>query len=189
MDPKELRGLQEAYLDVYQEIDEAMSSYDRNRQRAAQRAAARNEARAKGQTGNVPGVGYVTSRKEKETYTDESGTERHKTGGRMPKNEEADLYDLVLSHLLDEGYADTYEAAERLMVNMSEDWRESILDEAFKEIDRAKHGRMYDRYKNLRTAAMKDAEETGEASGANRSKMGKMSSVIDKSAQNLRNKG
>jgi hypothetical protein len=37
------------------------------------------------------------------------------------------IYDLVLSHLLDEGYADTYEAAEKIMVNMSEEWIASIL--------------------------------------------------------------
>jgi hypothetical protein len=39
-----------------------------------------------------------------------------------------DLYDLILSHLLDEGYADTQEAAEAIMVNMSEEWRESIVE-------------------------------------------------------------
>ena len=39
-----------------------------------------------------------------------------------------DLYDIVLSHLLDEGYAETQEAAEAIMVNMSEDWRESICE-------------------------------------------------------------
>ena len=38
-----------------------------------------------------------------------------------------DLYDIILSHLLDEGYADTQEQAEAIMVNMSEDWRESII--------------------------------------------------------------
>jgi hypothetical protein len=43
------------------------------------------------------------------------------------KNEEVDLYDVILSHLLDEGYADTQEAAEAIMVNMSEDWRDSII--------------------------------------------------------------
>ena len=40
-----------------------MSSYDRNRKRAAQRAAARNAARDAGKTGVVPGVGYVTPRR------------------------------------------------------------------------------------------------------------------------------
>ena len=38
-----------------------------------------------------------------------------------------DLYDIILSHLLDEGYAETPEAAEIIMVNMSEEWRESII--------------------------------------------------------------
>ena len=66
------------------EVDEAMSSYDRNRKRAAQRAADRNAARAAGKTGVVPGVGYVTPNKERETYTDEKGTERHKSGAKMP---------------------------------------------------------------------------------------------------------
>ena len=47
------------------EVDEAMSSYDRNRKRAAQRAADRNAARAAGKTGVVPGVGYVSPRREK----------------------------------------------------------------------------------------------------------------------------
>jgi len=68
-------------------IVEGMTSYERNRQRAAQRAAARNEARKQGKTGNVPGVGYVSPRPERETWTDEGGKERHKTGARMPKKE------------------------------------------------------------------------------------------------------
>ena len=67
-------------------VDEAMSSYDRNRKRAAQRAAARNAARDAGQTGAVPGVGYVTPRRERETYVDSAGTTRHKSGAKMPKD-------------------------------------------------------------------------------------------------------
>ena len=46
---------------------------------------------------------------------------------RKKTNEEVDIYDIILSHLLDEGYAETQEAAEAIMVNMSEDWRQSIL--------------------------------------------------------------
>ncbi len=44
------------------------------------------------------------------------------------KKEEVDLYDIILSHLLDEGYADTQEQAEVMMVNMSEEWRQSICE-------------------------------------------------------------
>ena len=43
-----------------------------------------------------------------------------------------DIYDIILSHLLDEGYADTEQAAEAIMVNMSEDWRQSICEEKYK---------------------------------------------------------
>jgi hypothetical protein len=38
-----------------------------------------------------------------------------------------DLYDIILSHLLDEGYAETQQAAEAIMVNMSEEWKGSII--------------------------------------------------------------
>ena len=48
---------------------------------------------------------------------------------RKGKQEESfDLYDLILSHLLDEGYADTNEAALVIMGNMSEEWRRSIVE-------------------------------------------------------------
>jgi hypothetical protein len=50
-------------------------------------------------------------------------------GGKLTSfKEDLDIYDLILSHLLDEGYAETQEAAEAIMVNMSEDWRDSIID-------------------------------------------------------------
>lgn len=43
--------------------------------------------------------------------------------------EQVDLHDIVLSHLLDEGYAETYEAAEKIMIHMSEDWVDDIINE------------------------------------------------------------
>ena len=58
------------------------------------------------------------------------GTSPHVDGSRV-NNEEVDIYDIVLSHLLDEGYADTIESAEAIMVNMSEEWRDEIIDEAY----------------------------------------------------------
>jgi hypothetical protein len=38
-----------------------------------------------------------------------------------------DPFDVVLGHLIDEGYADTEQAALQIMANMSEEWRENIL--------------------------------------------------------------
>lgn len=62
------------------------------------------------------------------------------------------------------------------------------VEEGYKEISFDKHQKMYNRYKNLSKAAMKDARDSGEASGDNRRKMGKMSAVLDKSSENLRKK-
>lgn len=41
--------------------------------------------------------------------------------------EEIDVYDIVLEHLIENGYAESYEAAEKIMVNMSEEWRDEII--------------------------------------------------------------
>jgi len=51
-------------------------------------------------------------------------------------NNSYDLYDIILSHLIDEGYAETVENAESIMVNMSEDWRDSIFEEVLDEANR-----------------------------------------------------
>jgi len=39
-----------------------------------------------------------------------------------------DLFDVIKGHLLDEGYADTEESALAIMANMSEQWKQSILE-------------------------------------------------------------
>ena len=141
MRDQEIIGLWEAYQQVHSQPQEEVetldedANYDRNRKRAAQRAAARNAARDAGKTGAVPGVGYVSPRRESETYRDSAGTERHKTGARMPKKEDQkesfDLFDTILEHLVSEGYADTNEAALAIMANMSEEWRQSIVEGGF----------------------------------------------------------
>ena len=43
-------------------------------------------------------------------------------------NNSADLFDIVKGHLMSEGYADTEEAALAIMANMSEEWRQSIVE-------------------------------------------------------------
>ena len=42
--------------------------------------------------------------------------------------ESFDLYDIILSHLLDEGYASSAEAADKIILNMSEAWFEDIME-------------------------------------------------------------
>ncbi len=54
-------------------------------------------------------------------------------------NMDIDLFDLVKGYLLDEGYAETEESAIVMMVNMSEGWRESILESCGVQLDELSH--------------------------------------------------
>jgi len=59
-------------------------------------------------------------------------SQMRQSGSTVTSNQLAsfDMFDLVKGHLLDEGYADTEEAALVIMANMGEEWRQEILDEA-----------------------------------------------------------
>ena len=110
MNSKELRAIQEAYSQVY-ELDEA---------------------------GTATGP-RLTDAYDKPPYGDDLKSKPTKKGPKMKgvvRKEGVDLYDIILSHLLDEGYADTEQAAEAIMVNMSEDWRESICEAAKDQSDK-----------------------------------------------------
>ena len=47
---------------------------------------------------------------------------------RMLQRQSFDVFDVIKGHLIDEGYADTEESALVIMANMSEEWREEILE-------------------------------------------------------------
>ena len=66
--------------------------------------------------------------------------EKEEEGDEEEMEESADLFDRILEHLVAEGYADTNKAALAIMANMSEEWKESILDESRGAELRAKHG-------------------------------------------------
>jgi hypothetical protein len=104
MDAKDIRNLQEAYMEVVenQQLDEARKKVK------------------------------IKTNKPVEYKIADIGPGKKEYNVKTSKGwkEEVDIYDVILSHLLDEGYAETPEAAEAIMVNMSEEWREGILDEA-----------------------------------------------------------
>jgi len=60
-------------------------------------------------------------------------------------NQDLDIFDIIKGHLLDEGYADTEEGAMVIMANMSEEWKQSILNEDpvqdYRDMQRAKRDR------------------------------------------------
>jgi hypothetical protein len=114
MNSQDLHNLQEAYLDVY-ELDEL---YKRTLQSY--------QSKAKNQVlGSMSKVSDTTVKRVKGLQLAQKRLKDKKYG---QQKEQLDLYDIILSHLLDEGYAETQEQAEVIMVNMSEDWRESICE-------------------------------------------------------------
>jgi len=73
--------------------------------------------------------------KEKESeFHDKLDKMVHKTFGKRPEEKkmkeevETDFFDYILEHLVAEGYADTNKAALAIMANMSEEWKQSILE-------------------------------------------------------------
>jgi hypothetical protein len=131
MNSQELRALQEAYSQVY-ELDEVKVELKQRNKNEMQRKAGNlgrevvSSKKGPKRTAAMNRMGKLVS-----SIARDDEEKRFKTLGQSPAhNEEVDLYDIILSHLLDEGYADTEQAAEAIMVNMSEDWRESIVEGA-----------------------------------------------------------
>ena len=58
---------------------------------------------------------------------------------------ETDLFDVILEYLVAEGYADTNKAALAIMANMSEEWKQSIVE----QLDPDSTGGTYDDFKKL----------------------------------------
>jgi hypothetical protein len=131
MNSQELRALQESYSQVY-ELDEVKVELKQRNKNEMQRKAGNlgrevvSSKKGPKRTAAMNRMGKLVS-----SIARDDEEKRFKTLGQSPAhNEEVDLYDIILSHLLDEGYADTEQAAEAIMVNMSEDWRESIVEGA-----------------------------------------------------------
>ena len=116
MNSQDLHNLQEAYMDVYG-LDEKFS--DDTKRRATRHI--KDTKKLLRSMGTEIDDKYNP---EPEGYEPKSDKKIKK----KTQKEQVDLYDIILSHLLDEGYAKTQEQAEVIMVNMSEDWRESIVE-------------------------------------------------------------
>jgi hypothetical protein len=127
MDAQGLRNLQEAYMEVY---EENMEKSPRNKEKAKEKSQQRKDRRLRIQYYGKSAVGHGTG--EQLTPT---------------QKEQVDLYDIILSHLLDEGYAETPESAEVIMVNMSEEWRGEIV-EGYKKFPAKKIANKIDRMYN-----------------------------------------
>ena len=133
MRDQEIIGLQEAYLQVYAQPQEEVEQLDENRA-AMRNPEAYEEGERRGQSRrrraiNDPHTG-INSPAFGEFMRKQMG------GGAKPKEKEQkeeveiDIFDYLLEYLVAEGYADTNKAALAIMANMSEEWKQSIIEDA-----------------------------------------------------------
>ena len=173
MNSQEYRNLSEAYLDVYQELDEATAmakrgldepairnkiasqtrggefadkagkladreTYGNTEKKAGRENLARKQRGTFRDTNSsspgLRGYGHQSSDPAVKAKQDARGNQRARAAltpnERKQNNMESyDLFDYIMEYLITEGYADTNENALVIMANMSEDWRQSIVNE------------------------------------------------------------
>ena len=133
MNAQELRNLREIYMEVVenQQLDEGKIPLDKERRTRIGRQIGKriHSAVSDIEGSKTPFMTKGIRDKLRQSAAKKGGEARKMMGAlkSAQKNENYDLYDIILSHLLDEGYAETPEAAEAIMVNMSEEWKQSIL--------------------------------------------------------------
>jgi hypothetical protein len=135
-------NLQEAYLSVYQELDEdgykspyqAPPAHGRSFQGNPQKGetlgnpARLSPAMRATQKSDQLRASEPGSTRERKQTTRARQLQRNFQSSRTVR-EETDLFDYLLEYLVAEGYADTNDAAIAIMANMSEEWKQSIVEE------------------------------------------------------------
>ena len=116
MEAKKVKSLMEAYASVYenQQLDEFLGA-------GVQKAVDKG---TKAIQSGLERMGVKINRTERGTTTKQQQQDKIKKNVQ----DDVDLFDIVKGHLIDEGYADTEEAALAIMANMSEEWRQSIVE-------------------------------------------------------------
>ena len=135
MDSKELRGLVEAYSEVYAPIDEGKSSRPRYSgpervglgPAGSERRTEKRAAHAEYRKGHTEGPGTVTKNPKKLRKQKAMG--ELGGSGKAEVEEQLDIFDIVLEFLQAEGYAETLEEAEWMMANLIDEEAISIITE------------------------------------------------------------
>jgi hypothetical protein len=123
----------EIYMEEVENLDEITSSMGRRakkyREDQAQAAHMASLAAHKERMKNDPE--YARKHEEARTVHQRAHerSEARKNAEGETQKESYDLFDYILEHLVAEGYADTNEAALAIMANMSEEWKQSIVEE------------------------------------------------------------
>ena len=109
MNSKDLRNIDQAYSSIYEEQIEAGQHPGKSPDKAT-----RDKYETQSRRATAPkGVGVPD-----------------KSVGYGQLKQDVDMFELVKGHLMSEGYADNEKAALAIMANMSEQWRDSIVEQS-----------------------------------------------------------
>ena len=177
MRDQEIIGLYEAYASIYTEINEGRttslsalsreSEGRRNPQGAYdtdRRLAMRSQRPSAFKFKKDPETGRWSNEGRRDTNTTESEVRKKvsqralrkkdkvpQKNGRPMFESSSDMFDYILEHLVAEGYADTNQAALAIMANMSEEWKQSIVEELISEGEKPfPHEKVERKQKSLR---------------------------------------
>ena len=133
MNSQDIRNLQEAYNQVHQVDENLLRSLDTGARNLAGTIGGNIGAKkGREKMGNLPVLGDIGARQGRTQGTQRGhqmyDKAKETVGGLLKQDYEYDMFDVILEYLVAEGYADTNEAAIAIMGNMSEEWRESIVE-------------------------------------------------------------
>jgi hypothetical protein len=132
MRDKEIVGLYSAYLNIHSNLNEEVEGLDEISKELSGRVVNARIART--------GRAFDREMKDRtpenmrdtvDAVDKETRAKRLAAGVRKRRNatnEEVDIFDIILEYLVAEGYADTNGSALAIMANMSEEWREDIME-------------------------------------------------------------
>ena len=144
MNSKEHNEIYNLYQSIYQEqIDENLfSNVERLSDKYVRPTVGKLGAqKGRDKMGNLPILGDIGARQGRDKATGmydktKGQLKSGKIGGAINTARSAletltrENYDTIKGHLIDEGFADTEEAALAIMTNMSEDWKQSIVEQS-----------------------------------------------------------
>ena len=137
MREQEVRELYEAYLQVHQVQEEEVEELNEGRTTSLSALSRESQKRKDDKKRGRPETeSEIHSRLMMGKFRPGASQEERAEGGRqvlkdrgkVPKKGGKDMFEHILEHLVAEGYADTNESALAIMANMSEEWREEILE-------------------------------------------------------------
>ena len=137
MREQEVRELYEAYLQVHQpqeEVEELNEGRTTSLSALSRESQKRKDDKKRGrpetesETHSRLAMGKFRPGASQEERA-EGGRQVLKDRGKVPKKGGKDMFEHILEHLVAEGYADSNESALVIMANMSEEWRQSIVNE------------------------------------------------------------